>query len=101
MIKMSDESIRNPALKAAHDTCEKLLLVIRQDSKDIDQDILENHAVEYYGSICSTMMNTILINVVKGLEIPTREERDDFFKSVVAGIAKITIDTYTMHLYSH
>jgi hypothetical protein len=101
MIKVSEEQMKNPAFKAAHDTCIKLLHVIREDSKTVDHDILEYHAAEYYGTICSTMMNTILINMVKGMDIPDKEQRDNYYMNLVSELGKHAIQAYLIQLYSH
>jgi len=101
MIKVSDEFMQNPVFKSAHETCMKLLKVIQEDSKVVDHDILENHAAEYYGTICSTMMNTILINMVKGMEIPNKEQRDNYYMNLVSELGKHAIQSYLVQLYSH
>lgn len=101
MIRVSEEHMQIPAFKAAHDTCMKLLEVIKEDSKTVDHDILENHAAEYYGTICSTMMNTILINMVKGMDIPDRDQRDNYYMSLVSELGKHAIQAYLSQLYSH
>lgn len=101
MIKVNEESMTNPAFKAAHATCLKLLEVIQEDSKVVDHDVLENHAAEYYGTICSTMMNTILINMVKGMDIPDRDQRDNYYMNLVSELGKHAIQSYLIQLYSH
>ena len=101
MIKVSDEQMLNPAFKAAHDTCLKLLEIIKDDSETVDDEVLEYHAAEYYGTICSTMMNTILINMVKGMDIPSKEERDNYFMELVSELGRQAIQSYLVQLYSH
>ncbi len=101
MIKVSKEHLENPAFKAAHETCLKLLEVIREDSLTVSHDILEHHAAEYYGTICSTMMDTILINMVRGMDIPNKEERDNYYMSLVSELGKHAIQSYLVQLYSH
>lgn len=101
MPKVSEESLANPTFKAAHATCLKLLKVIQEDSRTVDHDILEHHAVEYYGTICSTMMNTIMINMIKGMEIPDKEQRDHYYMNLISELGKNAIESYLIQLYSH
>lgn len=101
MLRASDEALENPVLKEVYKTCIKIVDIIKEDSRDISDDILENHAAEYYGSICSTIMNTILINMVKGMDIPNREDKDEYYMQLVSELGKKAIEAYLIQSYSH
>ena len=47
------------------------------------------------------MMNTILINMVKGMEIPNKEQRDNYYMNLVSELGKHAIQSYLVQLYSH
>lgn len=100
-VYISEEYEKDPVYVAARETCIKILDIIKQDSIAVDNYIIEEEAVKYYGTICSTVTNTILINLIKGLRIPDKDSRDEYFMHLTSEIGKHAIQAYLTQMYAH